>query len=245
MLMTDICLCDDNSEVLRHYSMLISEIAAKENIPINISTFSSGEQLMFIDEINLCQFDIIYLDMLMGKLSGIETARALRNIGFSGEIIFLTSSRDHTLEAFDVTPLHYIVKQEVSDAKFAEVFLKAVKLTDNKEKESFAFEAKGILTRIPLDDILYFEVRIRQIYIHTQENVYSFYSKIDTVEKQLATKGFERCHRSFVVNLKAIRSMSAQQIILSHGDAIPVGSKYLNSLRRQFSQYLEGHSVIL
>ncbi|MEF9976684.1 MAG: LytTR family DNA-binding domain-containing protein [Oscillospiraceae bacterium] len=243
--MFNICLCDDNEQALKQYADIISKIGASEKIALQICTYSSGEQLLFEADDVLCNFDIVYLDMLMGKLDGIETARALRNIGFAGQIIFLTSSKDHALEAFDVMPLHYIIKQDTTDDKFCQVFLKAIALTKNHQTQSFVFETQGKVNRVPLEDILYFEVRIRQVFLYTATEHVSFYSQIAVVEKQLEKKYFVRCHRSFVVNLKHIRSISNCDIELTNGHVLPIGSKYLKDLRHSFSEYLESKSVML
>ena len=242
--MFHICLCDDNPQALQEYASMITDIAKAESIALRISRYCSGEQLLFEPEDVLKSFDIVYLDMLMGKLSGIETARELRRIGFAGQIIFLTSSKDHALEAFDVMPLHYIVKQETGYDKFSQVFLKAITLTKNHQTQSFVFETQGKMNRVPMEDILYFEVRNRQVFLHTVREQMRFYSQIAIVEKQLEASSFVRCHRSFLVNLRHIRSISNCDIVLTNAAVLPVGSKYLKDLKNNFSEYLENKAVI-
>lgn len=243
--MITICLCDDNKKSLESYSLLLNKIADANNLMIKIFHYASGEQLLFEPEDKLCNFDIVYMDMLMGKLNGIETAKVLRNAGFSGQIIFLTSSKDYILESFEVTPLHYILKQDATDEKFAEVFLKASQLSRNHQQQSFVFENHSKISRILLSDILYFEVQIRQVYLQTFTERHCFYSQIDNIEKQLSTKEFARCHRSFVVNLQHIKSIKPTEITMINEQTIPVGSKYFKPLKSFFSTYLESKAVII
>lgn len=243
--MINICLCDDNQETRRDYAQLIEEIAQRNQIPLQLFTYKSGEQLLLEAEDQIRGYDIVYMDMLMGKLNGIQTAKTLRDLGFDGKIIFLTSSRDHALDAFDVTPLHYILKQETPPQRFEEILLKATALVRDLQKEWFVFENKSKQTRVLLEDIQYFEVIKRQVSLHTPGEVFCFYSQIDAVERQLAEKYFVRCHRSFVVNLKYIRSLSPTELLLSGGVSIPVGSTYLKDVKYRFSGFLERKSVLI
>lgn len=240
-----VSVCDDNKEALQKYSGLIMQIAKKNDLQVRVSCFFSGEQLMFEPRDRLLATDIIYIDMLMGKLNGIDTAVALRNIGFKGQMIFLTSSKDYLLDAFEVAPLHYILKQETTDEKFEAVFLKAASLSQSRQNQSFSFDTFGRITRIPLTEILYFEVQIRQVHLRTLSEEFCFYAKIDDVEKQLNESGFVRCHRAFVVNLQYVRSLSNIEIMLTNSRVVPVGSKYVKDLKSKFSDFLQSKSVIV
>lgn len=240
-----VSVCDDNKEALQKYSDLIMQIALDNDLQVRVTCFFSGEQLMFEPLDKLLAMDIIYIDMLMGRLNGIDTAEALRNAGFKGQMIFLTSSKDYLLDAFEVAPLHYILKQETTDEKFEAVFLKAASLAQSRQSESFSFDTHGRITRIPLTEILYFEVQIRQVHLCTMSEKYCFYAKIDDVEKQLCESGFVRCHRAFVVNLQYVRSISNIEIVLTNSCIVPVGSKYVKELKRKFSDFLQSKSVII
>lgn len=243
--MLQVCVCDDNKAALQLYSSLIMKISQENEIQVRVTCFSSGEQLMFEPIEKLLAMDIIYIDMLMGKLNGVQTATALREVGFAGQMIFLTSSKDYLLDAFEVAPLHYMLKQEISDEKFASVFLKAVNLSNNRQSVCFSFDTHGKITRIPLEEILFFEVQIRQVNLNTQSEKYCFYAKIDDVEKQVSQNNFARCHRAFVVNLQCVRSISNSEIVLINTQVIPVGSKYFKALRSAFSAFLQSKSVII
>lgn len=86
--MITIFLCDDNSQAVERYSTLIKRIAEKNQINITLSVFYSGESLIFHTSDSPDLPDIIYLDVLMGSLNGINTAKQLRELGCNAEIVF-------------------------------------------------------------------------------------------------------------------------------------------------------------
>ncbi len=115
--MTNIILCDDNSSLLEKYKNILHDLSQKHDFDIMITTFFSGEHLLFhlADDPN--QADIIFMDILMQDLNGIDTAKRLRMLGCHSEIIFLSSSAEFVFESFDVAPLQYIIKDSESELK--------------------------------------------------------------------------------------------------------------------------------
>ncbi len=103
--MLKIFLCDDDLDARAQYAGLIKKAAKKNKVEITISYFKSGEELLFFLADSPNQADIIYLDILMNKLNGLDTAKRLRELGCSSEIIFLTTSEDYVFDAYDISPI--------------------------------------------------------------------------------------------------------------------------------------------
>ncbi|MEG0074555.1 MAG: LytTR family DNA-binding domain-containing protein [Eubacterium sp.] len=237
--MIKIYLCDDNEIILEKYETLIKHIAIDHQLDVKVLTFISGEQLLFQVEENIDDPDIIYLDILMGRLNGIDTAKKLRQKGCKAEIIFLTSSEEYVFESFDITPFHYILKEETDEDKFADILLKAVAVKDNKEKNTFIFKSGQALQKVYLEDICYFEITNRIVTLHKLggEKI-EFYQAMDKLEEELSAKGFVRTQRSFMVNLRYVDRIEKDAVHLSEGDMVPVGAKYIQNLKIALSKYL-------
>ena len=152
-IMLTVFLCDDNRLIIEKYCALITQIAKNNQIEITLSTFESGESLVFHLSDSPNQADIIYLDILMGVQNGIDAARQLRNCGCKAEIVFLTTSEDFVYEAFDVTPVQYLVKDSTSASKFEQVFLRAVSLVKDKTTEMFLCESGTSRELLPLKSV--------------------------------------------------------------------------------------------
>ncbi len=237
--MVTIFLCDDNQQMINKYSNLINKLAHKNRITFTLSTFESGEALFFHLSDSPNQADIIYLDILMGALNGIETAKQLRKLGCNSEIIFLTTSEDYVFEAFDASPVQYLVKESTSEERFEEILLRAVSLGEGKKTEMFVCESSSVRKVIPIKDISYFEIYKRLVRVHYQGGEsFEYYGTLEQLEKEMLEKDFVRVHRSYMVNLQYIRKFQRPNLILKTGEVIPIGVTYTKLVDQAFSEYI-------
>lgn len=241
--MVNIYLCDDNPQDVEQYASLIRECAEKHKIETALSTFYSGEALIFHLHDTPHRADVIYLNVLMQETNGIEVAKRLRGSGCTAEIIFLSTVEDYVYEAFDVNAMQYLLKGEISADKFEQTFLRAVSLTSGKEKEMFFCEFDNVKRVIPVQQISYFEIWRRVITVHFGEETAKFYGTLESVEQQLAHRNFARVHRSYLVHLPYIAQFQAQRLELKTGEKIPIGVTYLMSLKTTFSEYVSRTSI--
>lgn len=242
--MLRVALCDDNNNAIESYARLIFQIAEKNQIEIELSSFCSGEELLFQYADIPQQLDIIYLDILMDKTNGMETAQKLRDSKCKAQIIFLTSCDEYVYEAFDVNAIHYLLKEETTIDKFEEVFLTAADLALKKEAERFTYEFDGETGVIPIEQISYFEISQRLVTVHygTGE-IAKFYTSMEQLEDRLSGKDFVRTHRSFLVHLSYIAKFQHRSLWLRGGEEIPIGITYMQSLKSIFSDYISRLSL--
>lgn len=242
--MLRVALCDDNSEYVQEYAKIIAEIANKHNIELELSCFYSGESLLFHYEDIVGHTDIIFLDIIMNKTDGMETARKLRESGCNAQIVFLTSYEDYVYDAFEVKAVQYLLKSTTNVEKFEKVFLRTVALVAEKEQELFSFEYDGKTSFLPLAQITHFEIwkRVVTVYYGTGNSA-RFYASMDQLESHLAAKNFARSHRSYLVNLSFIMMFSQNSLLLKDNTVIPIGVTYANSLKRAFSDYMSHFNV--
>ncbi|HAX53091.1 MAG TPA: DNA-binding response regulator [Lachnospiraceae bacterium] len=237
--MLKIALCDDNSDTAGMYAELINQVAKKHQIKIELSCFYSGESLLFRYMDMPEEVDIVYLDILMDKMDGMETARKLRDHNCKAQIVFLTSYEDYVYEAFDVNAVHYLLKDDTSTSKFEKTFLKAVELVSKKEDELFCFEFDGKTGVVPIRDISHFEICRRLVTIHYDNGKKAkFYASMSQLENKLSDYNFVRSHRSFLVHLPYIAVFQQQELLLKTGEVVPIGTTYMRSLKEAFSEYI-------
>ncbi len=237
--MLKIAICDDSQTTIETYSKLISQCAEVNQLHIEISCFYSGESLLFhlMEAPDL--IDIIYLDIIMGKTDGMETARRLRENHCNAQIIFLTSCEDYVYDAFDVNAIQYMIKDEITAEKFERIFLRAVQIASHKAEEVFVFKFDTEKYIVPIHQISYFEIWKRIVTVHYGFNqIAKFYSSMEQLEKQFHDKGFIRVHRAYMVQLSYINKFERQKLILKTGAAIPIGITYQQELKTIFSDYI-------
>ncbi len=226
-----IAICDDEMQDLSEYRKRIAGILEKNKIVAKIELFQSAKELMFAMEDEAEEIDVLFLDINMPEMSGVEVAHWIREKKLTCEIIFLTVSREHMLSAFDVGALHYVVKGLMDGAKLEEICLKAVEKVSTRNKEVITVSCAGESRRIPIEDILYFEVQNYIIIVYYGDTKFEFYSTLGKIENQLLSRGFVRTHRSYLVNLQQVRAVMRQELELTNGEKVPVGRKYAEEVR--------------
>ncbi|SQI05409.1 LytR/AlgR family response regulator transcription factor [Clostridium perfringens] len=242
--MLNICLCDDDENVLEYYTNKINELSDKNNFMFTIETFTSGESLIFELEDNPNRFNIIIADIIMKNINGIEATKILRRNGYNGIIIFLTSSKDFALDSFSVEPLNYILKNDDYD-KFNNVFLKAAEQVNKISNKNLVVYYKRQKKIINLDSIIYIESLNKKVILHKTSGDSE---KINYIFKELYEKikkhGFIRCHKSYIVNAKYVQTFNKIECKLQKGIVVPIGRKYSKDFRNDFLEN-EFNNIIL
>lgn len=236
--MVTLYMCDDNKVLLEKFTAEIKKISEKNGLKISLRSFESGEGLIFELSDNPNSADVIFLDVLMGGINGIEVAKELRRLGCFAEIVFLTSSEEYVFDSFDTNPFYYLLKNEASMQKLESILLKVYDIADNKAKKVFHCENKGEAKLIPYDSISYFEVDNRVITVHFDNaQVFSFYSTMDALCAEFSEEDFVRVHRSFLVNIKYIKNIGKDMLELTNGDTVPMSASNNKKTRMAIMKY--------
>ena len=229
--MLNICLCDDNIEILNYYSNRIKELSDENNYAFTIETFESGESLIFELEDNPNRFNVIIIDIIMKNINGIEATKILRDYGYDGIIIFLTSSKEFALDSFKVEPLNYILKND-SDNRFDDIFIKAAREVNKIANKNMIISTKSKNIVINLDSILYMESLGKKVILH---KVSGDVKEVNCVFKDIYDRvkkfGFVRCHKSYILNIKYIQSFNKLECTLQNDVITPIGRKYSKDFR--------------
>ena len=225
----------DDEEAIREQ---IGGFIKKRNPDFDISSFATGEGLLAAGT----GFDIIFFDIQMEGMGGIEAARILRQSGVDAVVIFITGIREYVFEAFDVSAFHYLLKP-IEEQKFMEVLGRAAeearKRKGQKERQIF-IRAKNQGYTLNLNSILYIESRGKKVEIHTtdMEDIIETYAGMEELEVQLGD-GFYRCHRGYLVNMAHIVKYGIDSIFLSNGEKVYLTRKKHNEFVKAYMWYLQ------
>lgn len=222
----NVCICDDCAAHIAHCKDALKNASERLGVSLLTREYSSGDAFLFAAEDLLSSIDIVYLDIHMPGTDGLETAKQLRALGYGGDIVFFTVSADYAVDGYDVSALHYIVKNATSDQKFGEIFSRACERKKRRESELLVLTCAGESRCIPLDSIRYFEITQRIVTVYYDDERFEFYSTISRMEEQLFSKGFLRTHKSFLVNKRYLRSVDSSRVLLDDGKELPVGKRY-------------------
>ncbi|MDR2712442.1 MAG: LytTR family DNA-binding domain-containing protein [Clostridiales bacterium] len=228
-----VIICDDNLIEQERYLVMLKDLAAKHDIVLELATYDSAVSLLFAVEDSKFDADLIFMDINMPNMSGDEASQRLRERGYLNDIVFLTVSKGHFLRAFDVDALHYVVKGETSDLEFERIFLKAVRSLNDKKQKYAAYYGGGETRNIPLNSIRYYEIYrgIVTVY-YDKDNSFQFpQMSLQELENELSEYGFFRIHKSYLVALSAIESLTYSEVTLRDGTKLPISRRKYSELR--------------
>ncbi len=215
--MIHIAICDDEKHMSDHIRAMASDFFCKKNREIYFRTFSSGEELLSYDG----QIDILFLDIQMKGMDGMETARKLRASKFRGFLLFITVLKEMVFQSFEVQAYDYLVKP-VEEKQFEKTMERLFASMQNASEDSLLVQ-KGYEGRIiPKDEIAFCEVIDRKIYLNLASGeVVDYYERIENLETKLGSHFF-RCHRSYLINLKHLKGYKNGTAYLDNGKEVPV-----------------------
>ncbi len=231
-----VIICDDNASERAHFRKIMEEVAAEEEIDVDILEFEDAKPLIFEMEDFIATTDVILLDIHMPGMNGMAAADKLRKNKYKGEILFVTVSKNYMLNAFDVHAFNYIVKGETQAEKSKEVIRELFEAADEKRKEYILFTGVGEYRNIPISSIRYFEVNGKILTVHYGSKTFEFVSTIGKVENVLYGKGFVRVHRSYLVSIAAVKSFVYESLTLVDGTIIPIGRKHYKELKEEMTK---------
>lgn len=209
--MLSIAICDDQQESRLSLRWLLASILENRGIEHLLYEFSSGETLLTWMEKHRSEVDLLFLDIEMGRLNGMETARRLREHHEALQIVFVTGYSDYVFDGYSVDALGYLMKparKEQLDALLSRVLTRLCRDAEHM----YACRCGDVWYRIPHKEILYFESDRRKINCVTASREYSFYGKLDDVEQELTDSSFVRIHQRYLVRADAIRQICGSEV---------------------------------
>ena len=230
----NIAICDDD----RNYRELISSYVKESEVFSNcrISEFDSSEALLASLSKNSV-FDIILLDVEMGKMNGIEAGKRLKKVDPNCIIIYVSSFPKYAIDSFDNEPLHYILKP-INKDKFFEVLRKA-KNKMNRLYEKYNITHKDGVISIYIKDILYIEYYRKHLIFHCTDKEYETIGKVKDVVDRLENSGFILINQAILVNAHYIKQISKLDITLNNNEKLMISVRKKSDVIKYYTRYLK------
>lgn len=232
--MIKVAFCDDEAKILETLSQRIKDEFAKLNCETELYTTQNPVELL--EHLKKSSVDVLFLDIDMPTLSGMDIAQALLNSEMQPLLVFVTGQDALVYKSFKYHPFGFIRKTYFDE----EIFDVVKNLIDEirKSSDAFAFKSADGFTRVKLKDILYFESESNYLNLHAKSVVYKFRGTISTTEKELSQKGFIRTHKGFLVNQEHIFSVKSDSVELDNGTVLPIGRTNREMIKSQIMRYM-------
>ena len=203
--MLRIAICDDLKSERDMVKGFLRSFFAAVPYEYTLAEYSRGETMVDDYDDGSVDFDLIFMDIFMDGMLGMEAARCLRRYAPHVSIVFLTTTPAYALESYDVYAYGYLVKP-LNGEKTAALLRRFLQEEYEGNQKTLLLKKGCRGRRIAYREIEYIESR-RNVLLVFLENgeEYRVYAKLDDVEKELKGHGFLRCHQSFIVNMNRVR----------------------------------------
>ncbi|MCH5264503.1 MAG: response regulator transcription factor [Lachnospiraceae bacterium] len=232
--MIEVAICDDVKEDAEKLKDCL-----QENF-LGISTEIFTDELKFLDSEK--EFDVIFLDFSMPKLSGEELALKLREKGTGSLLVFFTGSQEPTPGIFRVEPFRYLLKDMGQDKLIRELEEIIHKCHERRASKYIYAKRKGDIIRVPIYDISYIELAKHGCVVHTvckgESGEYFLKKNIREIDRELESSGFARAHNSYLISMEHVVSYNKSYVQMDDNVELNVSRSYRKSFDMAFRKFI-------
>lgn len=237
-----IAICDDERRCLEAVVSVAGEyVQDRKDKHLSVVSFSHPEDLLEAAE-KIGGYDIYILDIVMPHMNGIQLGGKLRDHGYDGKIIYLTSSEEYALDSFRVRAFDYMIKPVQKDS-FYKVLDEAIAATEAKKDKTVVVKTKTVSVKLNFEQILYVELSKRMLCFHlkggkTVESTHIRTTFAEAVSEPASDKRFAYCGASTLVNLNRIAEIGNEMVSFDDGTQMYLSQKNCRELRGVWTSYL-------
>lgn len=231
-----IAICDDLPEELDRVSTILERWQNEKKAPLRYRRFTNAMDLL--DAMGEERFDLYLLDIMMPGMSGLDAAAEIRQQDEAADIVFLTSSPGFAYESYGVRALDYLLKPVQKER--LQALLDRLLLREQKPAEGLTLKCGTTFVRVLFSQLSYVEVSGKHLYFNMMDGaVHEVFGTLREYESQLLSRQeFERCHRSYIVNLLQVAELSAAGIRTFSGKTLPVSRGLYSKIQKSYMNLL-------
>ena len=241
--MYNIAICDDDKIFIQYLKRMIFSASEDKNYQLNIYEYNSGEELIMNLE-GMVHFDLLILDMQLGRLDGDETAKIFRKYFPESVLVFCSGVRQPTIESFKATPFRYIDKsctQEEFIYTLREIFGEVERISDDPY---IIAHYKRTERKIKIKDIIYIQSAKRgsEVILCPKkrnceiEERMLMKRKPEELLSEMKKLGFAMIQSACIVNMNHIVKVGVKDIVLDDGQILSIARAYQKSFKEAFAR---------
>lgn len=233
MRVVNIAIVEDEEDYRNTLIEYIRRFEAEEDIRCTVRTFKNGMEFLVDFK---PQFDVIFMDIEMPVVSGLETARHMREIDKEVSLIFVTRMGQYAINGYEVGALDFMLKP-VGYYNFS-VKLKKAMSAYCRAGKSISVGSGENVRRVNLNDVLYIEVLNHELVYHTVGGNFSTRGSLSEREKTLGKENFSRCNNCYLVNMNKIVEIQGTTLLLENGEELVISRSKRSAFQDKFMQFL-------
>lgn len=232
--MLRVAICDDEAAARDALHILLEKVLI-ENAEEIVYEFSTGTGAVSWLEKHPGEIDLLFLDVEMDGINGMECAEKIRAFDHNLMIVFVTGYADYVFDGYRTGALDYIMKP-VRTRKLMELLHRVRLKMAQEEKDFFPVKNTDGIWRFRLHDILYFYSDKRLVFLVTKKAEYPFYDKLDKVEERLNGR-FVRIHQRFLINPEHVERLGKDCVLLPERE-LPCSRKYREQASARIARFI-------
>ena len=236
MIVIEIAVCDDELYLLRRLEKYLLELGKDAGIQVEVECYEDGSDLVKAVTDGK-RFEIIYLDVRMKYMNGLEAAYKIREIDRMVQMVYVTSHDGYMKETFRVAPIGFLTKP-IKKNEFEETFYYVLGIVEAQDSY-YRFRYMKSDYKVAIRDILYFESKLRVAEIALHDGFLKEYRALNEIEKSLdQSKGkFLRIHKSYLVNYQHVIRMGYEEVEMPKGIILPLSRAYKKAVDEKLRQF--------
>lgn len=218
-----------------HYDVLnghIANFSNESNKVFDVTWYKSP--LVFLDSFKM-QYDIIFLDIRMPGMDGMQLARAIRKTDPKVVIVFITSLAQYAIEGYSVNAMDYVLKP-VSYEEFKLKITRILHKVATHEETTILCSRDKTKFKINIDNVYYLESNIHQVIVHTLDGEYYRYGSMSEMEKELKDRNFKKINSCFLVNMLYVSGVKKDECIMKNGDSLKISRSHVKEISSLFAK---------
>ncbi|MDO5405749.1 MAG: LytTR family DNA-binding domain-containing protein [Eubacteriales bacterium] len=231
--MLNVAVVDDEKSCTELLISYLAQFAAEKKREIHTEVFYSGEELLNRYQ---PQYDIILLDIEMGEMDGMETARQLRSLDQDVVLVFITNMAQYAINGYEVGALDYVLKP-ITYYTFSVRFERAISRIRKRRPEEFLLPLPEGMQRVRVDQIYYVEVENHTLHYHTRDGVLMVRGSLQSVEEKLKDSHFVKCNHWYLVNLRHVTGIRKNMVCVA-GDMLEISRRNKTAFLSALTDYM-------
>lgn len=235
--MIKVAICEDSRTDRDILQKIIEYLMKERGLAFQIDLYEDGESLMNGYSNHPC--DLIFLDIMMGEIDGIETGRRIRALDPKVEIVYCTSSEDFAIAAYEIHAMGYLLKP-YEPGRIGAVIDYYAQKHPQKNQNFIEVKSHRKSVIIPYKDIIYMESDNKVVYIHTTtQGDVKVYNRLDVLEDEIKDERFLRCHQSYFVNMQYVAGLVDSDFIMITDSMIPIRKSGRKLIVKRYEEFLK------
>lgn len=232
-----IAICDDEQDVVELLKRNLTKYQFPDNYKTEFYYFYNGEALL---ESSL-KYDLVFLDIEMDGIDGIRAGKLIRQKDRAVRIVFVTSHQEYAITSYIAHPFDFATKP-ISAERIQSILDEFISYLSDTVRPSNVVEFKGIdgSLFLELESIIAFEYTgNRRLIVFTENQEYVIRGGISEIFQLINSENFTSPHKSFIINMDYVKSLSDYNLRMTNGMEIPVAQKKLKEFRKELRQFLK------